>query len=200
MVKWHQFRLFSALHITECSYNDDQSQLTALWWFPASCLPSQASWSRLKTTRAPVDTRQARERGFSKSRPLSLWQWYKHELLIYCCICQMAMKIETWNCVYTRPPLANPVTYNSTKFWRGGGILAYLMDLPATATDLTSKCITLHHNIQRCVQLPKNYHPMHHSSSFIHKNWPLQNFALYCILLMLNKNSLDAVKRAQPSK
>ena len=57
----------------------------------------RASWSHLQTTRAPVDARLARERGLSKSRPFNLWQWYKHELLVYydCCICRMAVKSET---------------------------------------------------------------------------------------------------------
>ena len=30
----------------------------------------------------PVNARQARECGLSKSRLLNLWQWYKHELYI----------------------------------------------------------------------------------------------------------------------
>ena len=42
-----------------------------------------------------MDARQAHELGLSKSRLLNLWQWYKHELLVYCCICQMAVKSET---------------------------------------------------------------------------------------------------------
>ena len=57
-----------------------------------------------------MDARQAREWGLSKSRPLKFWQWYKHELLVYCCICQAAVKSEIWNCVCTRHLLANPIT------------------------------------------------------------------------------------------
>ena len=59
-----------------------------------------------------MDARQAREWGLNKSRRLKLWHWYKHELLVYCCICRMVVKIETWNCVRTRPLFANPVTYD----------------------------------------------------------------------------------------
>ena len=111
MAKWHQFRLFSAPHITTCSYINAQSHKPILWWLPAGYLPGWASWSHLQITRAPVDDRQAREWGLSKSWPLNLWQWYKHVLLVYCCICRMAMKSETWNCVRTRSLLANPVTF-----------------------------------------------------------------------------------------
>ena len=82
MAKWHHFRLFLVSHITKCSYIDTQSHQPALWWFPAGCLPGWASWSHLQTTRAPVDARQAREWGLSKSRLLKLWQWYKHELYL----------------------------------------------------------------------------------------------------------------------
>ena len=57
-----------------------------------------------------MDARQAHEWGLSKSRLLNLWQWYKHELLVYCCIYRMAVKSETWKCVHTRLLLANPVT------------------------------------------------------------------------------------------
>ena len=52
----------------------------------------------IQTTKAPMDVRQAREWGLSKSGPLKLWQWYKHKLLVFCCICQMAVKSEIWNC------------------------------------------------------------------------------------------------------
>ena len=31
----------------------------------------------------------------SKNRPLNHWQWYKHELLFYCCICRVAVKSKT---------------------------------------------------------------------------------------------------------
>ena len=112
--KWLLFRPFSAPHVTKCSYIDAQSYQPVLWWFPASCLPGQASWSHLQTTQARIDARQAREWGLSKSRPLKLWQWYKHELLVYCCICWVAVKSESWNCVQTRHLLANPVTYVHT--------------------------------------------------------------------------------------
>ena len=61
-----------------------------------------------------MDARQAHEWGLSKSRPLKLWQWYKHELLVYCCICRVVVKSETWNCVCTRPLLVSPVTYLHT--------------------------------------------------------------------------------------
>ena len=57
-----------------------------------------------------MDARQAREWGLSKSRLLNLCQWYKHELLVYYCICWMAMKSETWNCACIRPLLENLVT------------------------------------------------------------------------------------------
>ena len=46
-------------------------------------------------SQAPMDARQARERGLSKTRPLKLWQWYKHKQLVYCCICQVAVKSKT---------------------------------------------------------------------------------------------------------
>ena len=80
-----------------------ESHQPVLWWFPAGCLPGWASWSHLQTTRVPVDARQACEWGLSKSRPLKLWQWYKHELLVYCFICQMTTKSETWNSACIRP-------------------------------------------------------------------------------------------------
>ena len=54
-----------------------------------------------------MDTRQACEWGFGKNRPLKLWQWYKHELLVYC---RMTVKSETWNCACIRPFLVNLVT------------------------------------------------------------------------------------------
>ena len=111
MAKWLQFRLFTAPHVTKCSYIDDQSYQPVLWWFPAGCLPCWASWSHLQTNRAPLDAKQAHGWGLNKSNPLKLWQWYKHELLVYCCICRMAVKSETPNCVHTRPLLANPVTF-----------------------------------------------------------------------------------------
>ena len=111
MAKWHQFRLFSAQHVTKYSYIDAQSHQLVLWWFPACCLPGQASWSYLQTTWAPVNTWQVREWGLSKSRLLNLLQWYKHELLVYCCIRQMAVKSEIWNCACIRPLLANLVTW-----------------------------------------------------------------------------------------
>ena len=108
--QWLQFRLFSAPHISKCSYIDAQSHQPVLWWFLAGCLPGWASWSHLQTTWASVDARQDCEWGLSKSRLLKLWQWYKHELLVYCCICRMTVKSETWNCVCIRPFLANLVT------------------------------------------------------------------------------------------
>ena len=104
MAKWHQFRLFLAPHITKCSYINALSYLPVLQWFPAAVW---AIWSHLQTTRASVDARQAHEWSLSKSRPLNLWQWYKHELLVYC-ICQMS---ETWNCVRIGSVLANLVTF-----------------------------------------------------------------------------------------
>ena len=112
MAKWHQFRLFSAPHITKCSYIDAQPHQPLLWWFPASCLSGRANWSHLQTIWALVNTRQAREWGLSKSRSLNLWQCYKHKLLVYSCICQMAVKNDTWNCACIRPLLANLVTYS----------------------------------------------------------------------------------------
>ena len=30
-----------------------------------------------------------------KVKPLNLWQWYKHELLVYFCICRMVVKSQT---------------------------------------------------------------------------------------------------------
>ena len=39
--------------------------------------------------------RPVNEASVHKSRPLKLWQWYKHELLVYCCICPVAVKSET---------------------------------------------------------------------------------------------------------
>ena len=80
----------------------------------AVCLARQVE-AILQTTRAPMDTRQAREWGLSKSRPLNLWQWYKYELLVYCCTYQMTVKSDTWNCVHTRPLLVNPVTYKGDR-------------------------------------------------------------------------------------
>ena len=59
---------------------------------PDVCLAGEI-WSHLQTTRALADARQAREWGLSKSTSLKLWQWYKHELLVYCCICWMAVKV-----------------------------------------------------------------------------------------------------------
>ena len=71
-----------------------------------------ASWSHFQNTQAPVDARQAHEWGLSKSRLLSLWQWYKHELLVYCYICQMPMINEIWNCACSyKTLLANLVTF-----------------------------------------------------------------------------------------
>ena len=116
MAKWHQFRLFSAPHITKCSYINVQFHLPVLWWFPASCLPGRESLGHLQTTWAPMDAKQDREWGLSKSKLLNLWQWYKHELLFYCCICQMAVKSETWSCACIRPLLANLVTYSYCEF------------------------------------------------------------------------------------
>ena len=110
MAKWLQFRLFSAPHATKCSYIDAQShqpvlndtcQLSA---WPGKLEPFTDHLSTL-------DARQAREWGLSKSRPLKFWQWYKHERLVYCCTCRMAMKSETWNCACIRSLLANLVTY-----------------------------------------------------------------------------------------
>ena len=75
MTKWCEFRLFSALFITKCSYTDIQSHQPVLWWFPADYLPGQVSWSHLQTTWAPVDARQVHEWCLSKSKPLNLWQW-----------------------------------------------------------------------------------------------------------------------------
>ena len=104
MAKWCQFRLFSALISQNvATYIDAQSNHPVLWWFSVGCLPGLASWSHFKTTWTPMYARQACEWGLSKSRPLNLWQWYKHELLVYYCICRMAMISETWNCVCIRP-------------------------------------------------------------------------------------------------
>ena len=70
--------------------------------------------------------RQAHEWGRSKSRPLKLWQWYKHGLLVYCNICRVVVKSETWNCVRTRPLLANPVTSLNCWFSQYYSILQFL--------------------------------------------------------------------------
>ena len=96
MAKWHQFRLFSAPHITKCSYINTQSHQLVLWWFPAwlSAWPGKLE---IFTDHSSTCGHQIalHEWGFSKSRLLNLWQWYKHELLVYCCIdlCGQVIKI-----------------------------------------------------------------------------------------------------------
>ena len=91
MPKWLHFQLHmpqnvatSIPHLTSQSCSDS--------------LPGRTSWSHLQTTQAPMDARQACEWGLSNSRLLKLWQWYKHELLVNCCICR-DLKL----CVYKTP-------------------------------------------------------------------------------------------------
>ena len=59
-------------HVTKCSYIIQSHQLV-LWWFLVGCLRSQARWSLLKTTQAPMDVGQAWEWGIGKSRLLYFW-------------------------------------------------------------------------------------------------------------------------------
>ena len=77
---------------------------------PAVCLAGQVGANYRPPKYPWTPDRPVNELSLSKSRSLNLWQWYKHELLVYCCICRMAVKSETWNCVRTRPLLANLVT------------------------------------------------------------------------------------------
>ena len=112
LAKWLQFRQFSAPHVTKCDYINAQSHHAAsLVVIPCRLSAWPGKLGHLMTIWAPIDARQAHEWGLSKSRLLKLWHLYKHELLVYFCICQMAVKSKTWNCVCTRPFLANPVTF-----------------------------------------------------------------------------------------
>ena len=95
MAKWLQFRLFSAPHVTKCSYI--VLNLTSQYCSDsliAVCLAGQVE-AIYRPPRHPKIPDRPMNKGLSKSRPLTLWQWYKYELLVYCCICQLAVKSET---------------------------------------------------------------------------------------------------------
>ena len=53
--------VFIPAHHNIYSYIDAQSHQPVLWQFPAGCLLGQASLGFVKTTRAPMDVRQACE-------------------------------------------------------------------------------------------------------------------------------------------
>ena len=104
MAKWHQVRLFLAPHITNIATS--MHSLTS-----QSCLIGQASWRHLKTTRAPVDARQAHKRGLSKSRPLSFRQRYIYTWTVSLLLC--LLNVVKWDLTLYmyKTLLANLVTH-----------------------------------------------------------------------------------------
>ena len=89
MIKWCQFRLFSAPCLATLMPSlTGQSCCDSL---PAVCLARQVG-----AIYRPPQHPWMSDMPMNESRPLNFWNGIAtHELLVYCCICRMVVKRET---------------------------------------------------------------------------------------------------------